>query len=57
MNAARAFSGNATDLYGSMLGLQLPTDPRWAELIRQDLPELLTDHAWCEQKVRAMPSA
>lgn len=33
-----------------MLGLQLPTDPRWAELIRQDLPELLTDHAWCEQK-------
>jgi tRNA-(ms[2]io[6]A)-hydroxylase len=33
-----------------MLGLQLPTDPRWAELVRQDLPELLTDHAWCEQK-------
>ena len=33
-----------------MLGLQLPTDPRWAELVRRDLPELLTDHAWCEQK-------
>jgi tRNA-(ms[2]io[6]A)-hydroxylase len=33
-----------------MLGLQLPTDPRWAQLVRQDLPELLTDHAWCEQK-------
>lgn len=33
-----------------MLGLQLPTDPRWAELVKQDLPELLTDHAWCEQK-------
>lgn len=33
-----------------MLGLQLPTDPRWAELVRQDLPALLTDHAWCEQK-------
>ena len=33
-----------------MLGLQLPTDPRWAELVHQDLPELLTDHAWCEQK-------
>ena len=33
-----------------MLGLQLPTDPRWAELVRQNLPELLTDHAWCEQK-------
>lgn len=33
-----------------MLGLQLPTDPRWAELVRSDLQELLTDHAWCEQK-------
>ncbi|MEZ4739745.1 MAG: tRNA-(ms[2]io[6]A)-hydroxylase [Flavobacteriales bacterium] len=33
-----------------MLGLQLPTDRRWAELVRNDLPELLTDHAWCEQK-------
>ena len=33
-----------------MLGLQLTTDPRWAELVRQDLPALLTDHAWCEQK-------
>jgi tRNA-(ms[2]io[6]A)-hydroxylase len=33
-----------------MLGLQLPTDPRWAALVRQDLCELLTDHAWCEQK-------
>jgi len=33
-----------------MLGLQLPTDRRWAELIRQDMAELLTDHAWCEQK-------
>lgn len=26
------------------------TDPRWVELVHQDLPELLTDHAWCEQK-------
>lgn len=33
-----------------MLGLQLPTDRRWAELIRNDMAELLTDHAWCEQK-------
>ncbi len=33
-----------------MLGLQLATDRRWAELVREDLPELLTDHAWCEQK-------
>lgn len=40
----------AAPLNRAMLGLQLPTDPRWAELVRQDLPELLTDHAWCEQK-------
>lgn len=33
-----------------MLGLQLPTDPRWARLVKQDLSELLTDHAWCEMK-------
>ena len=33
-----------------MLGLQLPTDPRWALLVQSDLPEVLTDHAWCEQK-------
>lgn len=33
-----------------MLGLQLPTDPRWVDLVDHDLPELLTDHAWCEQK-------
>jgi len=33
-----------------MLGLKLPTDPRWAELVRTDLAELLTDHAWCELK-------
>ncbi len=33
-----------------MLGLQLSTDPRWAELVHSDLPGLLTDHAWCEHK-------
>ena len=33
-----------------MLGLQLPTDPRWTELVHNDLPALLTDQAWCEQK-------
>lgn len=33
-----------------MLGLRLPTDPRWAELARKDLREALVDHAWCEQK-------
>ncbi len=33
-----------------MLRLQLPTDPRWVELVKQDLSEILTDHAYCEQK-------
>ncbi len=33
-----------------MLGLQLPTDPRWVNLAEMDLGEILTDHAYCEQK-------
>lgn len=33
-----------------MLGLKLSTDPRWAELAQTDLREVLTDHAYCEQK-------
>lgn len=33
-----------------MLNLQLPTDPRWAELAKEDLRTLLIDHAWCEHK-------
>ena len=33
-----------------MLGLQLPTDERWATLAQSNLEELLTDHAYCEQK-------
>ena len=28
-----------------MLGLQLPTDPRWVNLAEKDLEEILTDHA------------
>ncbi len=32
------------------LGLQLPTDPRWVNLVEMDLAEILTDHAYCEQK-------
>ncbi len=34
----------------SMLGLKLPTDPRWVNLAEKDLEEILTDHAYCEQK-------
>lgn len=33
-----------------MLNLQLPTDPRWAALVKEDLRTLLIDHAWCEHK-------
>ena len=32
------------------LGLHLPTDPRWVNLAEMDLEEILTDHAYCEQK-------
>ena len=33
-----------------MLGLRLPTDPRWVELVESNISEILKDHAWCEQK-------
>ena len=34
----------------NILGLQLPTDPRWADLAGMSLEDILTDHAYCEQK-------
>ena len=34
----------------NILGLQLPTDPRWVDLADISLEEILTDHAYCEQK-------
>jgi len=34
----------------SMLGLKLPTDPRWADVASKNLDKILSDHAWCEQK-------
>lgn len=33
-----------------MLGLKLPTDPRWVDLAGMSLEDILTDHAYCEQK-------
>ena len=33
-----------------MLGLKLPTDPRWVTIVEENIDEILTDHAWCEQK-------
>lgn len=34
----------------AMLRLKLPTDPRWANIAEKNIEEILTDHAFCEQK-------
>lgn len=34
----------------NILGLKLPTDPRWVNLASVSMEEILTDHAYCEQK-------
>ncbi|MGK2862909.1 MAG: tRNA-(ms[2]io[6]A)-hydroxylase [Chitinophagaceae bacterium] len=34
----------------TILGLQLPTDPRWTSLAEKSLEDILSDHAYCEQK-------
>jgi tRNA-(ms[2]io[6]A)-hydroxylase len=34
----------------STFRLQLPTDPRWVNIVEQNIEEILSDHAWCEQK-------
>ena len=33
-----------------MLGLKMATDPRWVNIVEKNIQEILTDHAWCEQK-------
>lgn len=33
-----------------MLGLKLETDPHWVNIVEKNIEEILTDHAWCEQK-------
>jgi tRNA-(ms[2]io[6]A)-hydroxylase len=33
-----------------VLGLELPTDPRWVDIASMNLGEILVDHAYCEQK-------
>jgi tRNA-(ms[2]io[6]A)-hydroxylase len=38
------------ELKTTKLGLKLPTDPRWVNLAEMDLTEILSDHAYCEQK-------
>ncbi|MFT4772544.1 MAG: tRNA-(ms[2]io[6]A)-hydroxylase [Cryomorphaceae bacterium] len=37
-----------------MLGLKLPTDPRWVNIVEKNIDQILTDHAWCEQKAATM---
>jgi len=39
-----------TEAQKNILGLQLPTDPRWVDLAGISIEEILTDHAYCEQK-------
>jgi tRNA-(ms[2]io[6]A)-hydroxylase len=36
-----------------MLGLKLPTDPRWVNIVEKNIDEILIDHAYCEQKAAA----
>lgn len=33
-----------------MLGLKMATDPRWVNIVEKNIEEILTDHAFCEQK-------
>lgn len=33
-----------------MFRLQLPTDPRWVNIVEKNISEIMTDHAYCEQK-------
>lgn len=37
-----------------MLGLKLPTDPYWANIAEENIEEILSDHAFCEQKAASM---
>lgn len=36
--------------FACMLGLKLPTDPRWVNIVEKNIQEILIDHAYCEQK-------
>lgn len=36
-----------------VLGLELPSDPRWVDIAQMNIREILIDHAWCEQKAAA----
>lgn len=38
------------ELQKTKLGLVMPTDPRWVNIAEMQIGEILSDHAWCEQK-------
>ena len=38
------------DYSKNVLGLQLPTDPRWINIAEKSIEDILVDHAYCEQK-------
>lgn len=37
-----------------MLGLKLPTDPHWVNIAEENIEDILSDHAFCEQKAASM---
>lgn len=37
-------------IFAGMLGLKLPTDPRWVNIAEKSIGDILIDHAFCEQK-------
>lgn len=40
----------ADEYTNHILGLQLPTDPRWVDIAQMNIEDILIDHAYCEQK-------
>lgn len=50
MQAVYQASAMEKESVKNILGLQLPTDPRWVDLTAYSLEAILTDHAYCEQK-------
>ena len=49
-NQQQATSNDVLQDTRNILGLQLPTDPRWVDLAGKSMEDILTDHAYCEQK-------
>lgn len=39
-----------SELQKTKLGLVMATDPRWVNIAEMQIGEILSDHAWCEQK-------